>query len=265
MLIDAHAHLDSYQENLDSALKEIAEGEILTISNSMDPLSYKRSLEIAARCDYVLPTFGVHPRRAPRYADRLKSLDEFIEQSPMLGEWGLDYHWVQDASQYEAQRKVFEYCLAAAREQNKVLNLHTKGAEREILGLLKAHGIERAIIHWYSGPLELLRELVALGFHFTVGVEIFQSAHIQAIAGELPASQLLTETDNPGGQKWLTGSVGMPSLLRGVVEKIAAIRETDASSVKRQVETNFARLLRKDPWLSPLRDRFFSQKTEDVA
>lgn len=100
MLIDAHAHLDCYGEELESALTEIAEHRILTIAVSMDLPSYQRSLEIADRCNLVLPTFGVHPKRAPEYAGRLGELSTFIEQSPMIGEIGLDFHWVEDRAQF---------------------------------------------------------------------------------------------------------------------------------------------------------------------
>lgn len=51
MLIDAHAHLDGYDDlgpaALDAALEEIAQHRIFTISNSMDLTSYGRNLEIA--------------------------------------------------------------------------------------------------------------------------------------------------------------------------------------------------------------------------
>ena len=128
MFIDAHVHLDKYGPDLNEALQEIRTHHIFTIAVAMDVPSYKRSLEIGDECDLVLPTFGIHPRRAPEYADRLSELSPLIEQSPAIGEIGLDFHWVKDNSQYPAQVKVLEYFLAAAREQKKMVNLHTKGA-----------------------------------------------------------------------------------------------------------------------------------------
>jgi len=157
MLIDAHAHLDRYEDALEPALGEITQHSIFTISNSMDLPSYRRNLEIGEMCDLVLPTFGVHPWNAPEYADRLEDLEEAIEQSPILGEIGLDYYFVDDASQYPAQRKVLEFFLAAAQEQQKIVNLHTKGAESDVLHLLNRHEVQRAVIHWYSGPLDVLQ------------------------------------------------------------------------------------------------------------
>src|SRR2546428_796495 len=137
MLIDAHVHLDRYGEDLSGALNEIKKHHVFTVAVAMDVSSYKRSLEIGDTCELVLPTFGIHPRRAPEYADRLTELRPFIEQSPAIGEIGLDFHWVKDASQYPAQLKVLEYFFAAAREQKKIVNLHTKGGEKKILDLLE--------------------------------------------------------------------------------------------------------------------------------
>ena len=253
MLIDAHAHLDKYGDELQAALDEIEEHRILTWAVSMDLPSYRRGLEVAEKCEFVLPTFGVHPKRAPEYADRLKELSTWIEQSPAIGEIGLDFHWVKDSSLYAAQRKVLEYVLAAAREQKKIVNLHTKGAEREILNLLERYGIQRAIIHWYSGPMDILRALADFGAYFTIGVEILFSEQIRRIAQEAPMTQLLTESDNPGGLKWLNGTTGMPRVIREVVAAIAAVRQTTPAAIETAVEANFLRLIDGDPRLAGLR------------
>lgn len=253
MLIDAHAHLDRYGEVLEPALNEIRARQIFTISTAMDLPSFERALDIAQLCDLVLPTFGVHPKNAPEYAGRLRELSPFIERSPAIGEVGLDFHWVKDAGQYAAQRKVLDYFLAAAREQNKIVNLHTKGAEREILDLLERYDIGRAIIHWYSGPLDIFRAMVDYGTYFTVGVEALYSEHIRAIARELPDALLLTETDNPGGLQWLSGELGMPRVLENVIEALAGLRSTEPAAVAETVQQNFLRLIENDPWLTRLR------------
>jgi TatD DNase family protein len=252
MLVDAHAHLDHYTDLLDAALAEIRRHHIFTVSTAMDIPSYLRACEIGARCELVLPTFGIHPWNAPQYADRLAELTPFIEHSPMLGEIGLDFHWVKDASAFPAQRRVLEFFLTAAREQNKIVNLHTKGAEEEILRYLDRFEIPRAIVHWYSGPVDIFRELVARGYHLTIGVEVQSSLHIQALARELPLRQLLTETDNPSGAKWLTGEVGFPHLIRQVVEHIAQLKKTTPAIIAQTVRDNCVGLLQGEPGLSEM-------------
>ena len=257
MLIDAHSHVDRYdlvdEQALASALAEIAQHQILTISNSMDLLSYKRNLEIGKMCNLVLPTFGVHPWNAPEYGDRLDDLRGAIERSPMLGEIGLDHHFVQDTSAYPAQRKVLEFFLGAAREQEKIVSLHTKGAEREVLDLLDQYDIPRVIVHWYSGPLDIFRELVARGVYLTVGIEVLYSEHVQTIAQEIPSRQLLTETDNPGGPRGFIGQPGMPALVQDVVQGIAEARRTTTESIVQTVQANLWELIRDDQRLSDMR------------
>jgi TatD DNase family protein len=257
MLIDAHSHLDRYEDALESALGEITQHRIFTVSNSMDLPSYRQNLAIGETCELVLPTFGVHPWNAPEYVDRLESLNDAIEQSPILGEIGLDHHFVDDAAQYPAQRKVFEFFLAAASAQDKIVNLHTKGAEADVLRLLDRYDIQRAIVHWYSGPLDVFRELVAGGIYFTIGVEVRHSEHIRTIARELPSEQLLTETDNPGGPKSFIGTLGMPLLIKDVVQALAELRGVTARAIVQTVQANFARLIRDDPWLADTYARFF--------
>jgi TatD DNase family protein len=164
----------------------------------------------------------------------------------MLGEIGLDHYFMKDSSEYPAQRTVFEFFLAAAKERGKVVHLHTKAAEAEVLDLLRQYGIQRMVVHWYSGPLDTLRELSALGAYFTVGVEVLYSEHIRTIARELPLDRLLTETDNPGGPKSLIGRPGMPVLIQDVVEGLADLREMSAAAIEQAVQANLARLARDD-------------------
>jgi TatD DNase family protein len=249
MLIDAHVHLDKYGDLLDEALSEIDEKKIFTVATAMDAPSYAELKIICQRTPLALPTFGVHPRRARQYASRLGEIAPLIEGSPAIGEIGLDFHWEKDTSTYSAQRKVLEYFFAAAREQKKFVNLHTKGGEKEILDLLEKYDIERAIIHWYSGPLNILHEMIQYGAYFTIGVEVNHSDHIKAIAQEIPDPLLLTETDNPGGLKWLNGELGMPGAIEKVVATLAALRQSSPAGIQRLVHANFARLIKDDPWL----------------
>jgi TatD DNase family protein len=250
MLIDAHVHLDRYGDLLDRALKEIEEEHIFTVATAMDVPSYRDLEKIAERSDLVLPTFGVHPRRAAEYVDRLPEIGKHIESSPAIGEIGLDFHWVKDTATFPAQRKVLEYFIAAAAEQHKFVNLHTKAGEKEILDLLEKYDLKRAIIHWYSGPMDVLRAMIDFGCYFTIGVELLYSDYIKEIAKAVPDHLLLTETDNPGALRWLkkNDEVGMPAALTDVVNAVAALRQSTPDQIESLVEANFSRLIANDPW-----------------
>jgi len=246
MLIDAHAHLDRYDTSIEAILSEIEQHQILTISNSMCPADYSRNLDIATRSKLVVPTFGIHPWEAPKYVDRFDAFANDIAASPMIGECGLDYFFVKDQSEYAAQRQVFERLLRTAVDQDKVVTVHTKGAEKDVLKSLDSFPVRRAIIHWYSGPLELVEQFLSRGYHFTVGVEVLKSEEISALAGKLPLERLLTETDNPGGYHWLTGVAGTPNVLLRVIATLADIRVTTPDRITQQVESNFRTLVEDD-------------------
>jgi TatD DNase family protein len=252
MLIDAHTHLDHYDDAaLDAALAEIAARRVLTVAVAIDPPSYARTREIAARCPLVLPCFGIHPWQAHRYAHELDDLQGFIDTSPLLGEIGLDYVWDEDTAHYPAQRAVFAHFLGAAAAQDKIVNLHTKGAEHDVVAMLDRFGVRRAIVHWYSGPHDAFEALIARGCYFTFGVETLHSAAIQALARLAPRERILTETDGPGGLRWLTGEVGMPRHIHDVLQALAQLYELNAADVAGIVAANWQRLIAGDRRLEP--------------
>ncbi len=107
MLIDAHAHLDQYPDDLlMPVLDEIAARRIFTVSTAMDLPSYQRTEALALRSRFVLPTFGIHPWKASAYVRRLDELTSAIAESPMLGEIGLDF--VRHPETREPQLQLFD-------------------------------------------------------------------------------------------------------------------------------------------------------------
>lgn len=252
MLVDAHAHLDKYDDDeLDRVLAEIERHQILTLSVSVDEESFLRSEAIAARSPLVVPAFGVHPSEAPRYVDSLGEFEEFVSRSPLIGEIGLDHRFVTDTSEYDAQRTVFSQFLNWASEQHKIVNLHCAGAEEETARMLADHQTQRAIVHWYAGPLDVLTQLIQLGCTFTVGVEILHSDHIREVARIIPSAQLLTETDNPGGLRWLTEEIGYPAQIAIVLDELARVRDGSVAGVVEMVRSNMVNLIRDDPHMEP--------------
>lgn len=263
MLIDAHAHIDRYDllggDALDFALDEINHHRIFTLSNSMDPPSYERNLEIAKKSDFILPIFGIHPWNAPEYANKLEDLKDLVTHSPILGEIGLDYHFIKDQSAYPMQRQVFGYFLSEAQKQQKIICLHTKGAEEAALEMLAPYQIPGIVVHWYSGPRDSFGEFLSMDCYFTFGAALLYSNHIQDLAKEVPLDRLLTETDNPGGPKSLIGQAGMPSLIKDVVEGLAQLREISSEEMIRIVHSNLLQLTRRDPRLSDTTLRFLEE------
>ena len=97
------------------------------------------------------------------------------------------------------------------------------------------------------------KSLVQFGAYFTIGVEVLYSETIKVIAQQIPDGLLLTETDNPGGLKWLKGVMGMPSDIQKVVDELARIRSSTPASMSRIVHANFLTLIQNDSSLRQTR------------
>ena len=244
-MIDAHAHLDKYGDALPEALAQIRESSILTLSVSMDIASFQEALRISEADPLVLPCFGIHPWEAPRFSSDPTLLDPWIDSAVLIGEIGLDHFFVKDPEEYPAQDAIFRYFLDAAEDREMVINVHTPGAEQAVLEHLRGRSLPGIIIHWYSGPLELVDDFLELGAHFTIGVEVLRSKHIQSLARALPEERLLTETDNPGGWQWMEGELGFPKLLSQVESTLAEIRDMDREVLSARVTQNMVALLSK--------------------
>jgi TatD DNase family protein len=252
MLVDAHAHIDWYTDALPAALDQIGRRRILTMAVAMDVPSYLKTIEIGRSSPYIIPTFGIHPWEAARYADRLHELDSHLQDTPVIGEAGLDFHYVKDSGLYAGQIKVFEYQCAWAGRMSKPMNLHTKGAEHEVLEMLKRFGIGRSIIHWYAGPASLIESYLAEGCYFTVGVDVLNPRKKRSIAEILPLDRILLETDNPGGYQWLADEPGMPDLLLTIMEKLSGIRGLDTAELEYRLWRNWQDFAGNRPALTPV-------------
>ncbi|MCP4179676.1 MAG: TatD family hydrolase [bacterium] len=239
MYIDTHSHLDKYSDELDQVIEEIQVNKIFTFAVSMDIPSYERNKKIAKRSDLIIPSFGIHPWEAPRYYNRLKSLNLLLSETPVIGEIGLDFHFIKDSSLHMKQYEVFDYCLHIAKAYKKVVNLHTKGAEAKVLERIKKYKLINPIIHWYSGPVNLIENYLEEGVYFSIGVELFFSNHIKEILKHIPIDRILTETDNPGAYRWLTGKTGFPPNIISIVEKIAEYKKISSVDFLIQIEKNF--------------------------
>lgn len=98
--------------------------------------------------------------------------------------------------------------------------------------------------------------MIDAGFMFSVGVEVLHSDRIRSVAAAVPRDQLLTETDNPGGSRWLTGNTGYPNLISDIVDVLSDVRGVSRNDLLTTVRSNMIRLAGSDnhlkPWLAQI-------------
>ena len=233
MYIDFHNHIDFYKDKeIDSVINCINLNNIKIIACSMDEESYLKNIEISKKSDYIVPIFGIHPWRVKNNID-VDKFEYYIKNTPLIGEIGLDFHWIEDKDTYPHQIKVFEFFLQSAKKYDKYINIHTKGCEELILNLLKKYDISsQSIIHWYSGDKDTLKKLIDAKCYFTGSVDLGYIKHSKDIIKEIPANKLLAETDGPTALQWVNGTYGMPDEIKNVYKNICEIKNLDIEEYK---------------------------------
>lgn len=244
MYIDAHNHLDFYGDKLYEAIKIINKNKIQTLACSTDEESYLFAKKLSKDNPFIIPCFGIHPWKADENFRNLDRFEKHIIETPIVGEIGLDFHWVLEKEKYPYQLKVLRFFFEKAKKYDKVTNLHTKGSEKEVLELIKKYELRSPIIHWYSGPFEILKELLKYGCYFTISVDIGYSKITEEIVKYLPMEKILTETDGPTALEWVNGDFGYPDYIQGIITKISVLKNIPKEEVIKQIYNNFNTLIK---------------------
>jgi TatD DNase family protein len=163
---------------------------------------------------------GFHPLARPSgRAHELGLFRRLLSRTEYVGEVGLDRSPLGRGS-IAQQRETFEAILALPDIRQKVLSVHSRGAETEtVASLLEVAAT--AILHWYSGPIRLLEHALAGGLYFSVNGAMLRSRNGRRIIAALPRDRVVTETDAPYTKTGLRASE--PRDIPQVVAGLAAL------------------------------------------
>lgn len=203
-IYDTHAHIDQL-ENLDQAMKDAAAVNVKgVVAISMDLKSCHQLLQIKRK--YSTPkvniAMGMHPSEVS--LDDLPKVIEMIrthhKELVAVGEIGMDfwYKWVKkDEAKQNEQRQAFRALLQVAKEFNLPAVIHSRGCWQECLDIVKEVGNIKALFHWYSGPLDVLDQIIAAGFYVSTSPSVDYSPQSRAAMAHAPIERTLIETDCP--------------------------------------------------------------------
>jgi TatD DNase family protein len=199
--IDTHAHLDDL-ENLSAAIEAAKKAGVTgIIAVGVDIASNQKLLQIAAQYrGFVYPAFGYYPGsiKEAEIDLNLEFIRANVAQAVAIGEVGLDYSkWVRAGAAKELQKHALREIFKIARDNDKPALIHSRYAWRDALDLAVEAGLEKAVFHWYTGPLSVLRDILAQGYCISATPALeYHPEHQQAIKAT-PLAQLLLETDCP--------------------------------------------------------------------
>ncbi len=204
MIFDTHAHydddaFDTDREALLAALPGAGVSLVLDPGCNLD--SSRRAVELAQRFAHVYAAVGWHPENcAPYTEESLDTLRAWAAEDKVvaIGEIGLDYYWAENPPR-EHQQKVFRDQLALAQELSLPVIVHDREAHADSLAIVKEFPAVRGVFHCYSGSVELMEELLRLGWYIGFDGPVTYKNARKAVDCALacPLERMLLETDSP--------------------------------------------------------------------
>jgi TatD DNase family protein len=203
-IIDTHAHIDQL-EDLSGALTRAHDAgvtDIVAMSVDLDSMKKLLGIAIQYKQPKVHAALGVHPGQIK--PETQQSAFDFmranIAQACAIGETGLDYQykWVRkDLDERQKQKDSFNFHLSLAREFDLPIVIHSRGAWRDCLSMTQAFGVKRALFHWYSGPVDILDQIIDAGFYVSTSPSVGYSPESRKAMAHAPMDRILIETDSP--------------------------------------------------------------------
>lgn len=238
MYVDAHVHLGRYPDP-SGVLAAVEAAGIACVTVTDTPAEYREALTGLRRPPLVEVALGVHPLHAAELGPAdLAHFDELVEGCAWVGEVGLDGS-PEGLPTLPAQREALARVLAHPSIPNRVLTVHSRGAEAEVIAALAGAGVT-AVLHWYRGSLEDARAALEAGMSFSVNPAMVSSSAGRRLIAALPPERVLTETDGP-----YTSVGGRPSEPADVRVVLAALAEewgVDVDAAARRVSDNLGAL-----------------------
>ena len=195
-LIDTHAHLEQIK-NLKYALDAArSSGVIAIVAVGMNYESNLKVIEISELHDgFVFPALGMHPWAIDGdVKDAVEIIEREIERCVAVGEIGLDYLMKRDR---DIQREIFKIMLKIADNYGKPAIVHSRGAYEDTLEMVRKFGPDNAVFHWYSGPTEILEEILSSGYFVSATPSVVEKEGHRKAIEETPIERMLLETDSP--------------------------------------------------------------------
>jgi TatD DNase family protein len=255
MFVDSHCHLDRLDLTpFDGQLNNVlATAERNGVSHflcvSIDLESWPAMCRQVASYPQVAISVGVHPSASHNYLATVAEPIDLANDPKVvaIGETGLDYFHGKDKQNRERQETSFRAHIAAAKQVNKPLIIHTREAREATLQILREESADTVggVFHCFSEDWDTAERALALNFYISFsGIVTFRNAQqIKQVAQRVPSDRMLLETDSP----YLApvphrGKSNQPAWVRHVAECVAELRNEPLQQVAETTSANFFKL-----------------------
>ena len=239
MIVDTHCHYDMF-DNPTQIIRDCEKNQIITIGMTNLPSHFEMGFPHLKGFKFVRMALGLHPLMANEHNKELLIFKRNIDNTSYIGEIGLDFSKEGTATK-DIQIKSFESVLEYIKTKNKIVSLHSRRAEKEVLELLLKYKIKNVIFHWYSGGITILKQILESGYYFSINPSMVNSKSGQKLISEIPFDKILTETDSP--YTMIGNRKTRPNDVKVVINHLAKSNGLSAEFVENKIHSNFKDLI----------------------
>ncbi len=234
-----HFHYDLFTDP--SIIDQIEQARIYTIGVTNAPSTFFYSKRAEQGRKYFRAALGLHPELVRERSSELPLFRELLPQTRYIGEVGLDKRRSPDFSQQcRAFSQIIDWC---AQSGDKIITVHSRGAEQEVLETIGGNYPGKIILHWYSGALSVLEKAIDYGCFLSVNWSMTQSNNGRQILAAIPKERILTESDGPFQQ--IKGQPASPLFIDQTLQALQTVKAEwgHKQVLLNQLATNLSELL----------------------
>jgi len=245
MYFESHAHYDDEKFDSDryELIREMHENGVSHIVNAAsDMKSSLAGIKLSSEFPFFYAAVGVHPHEVDNMSgDDIQVLRNYAKNEKVvaIGEIGLDFYY--DFSPRDLQKKWFVRQLELAKELDMPVIIHSREASADCFEIIKKSGVNKGVIHSFSGSRQMALQYIDLGFYIGVGgIVTFKNARksVETVSS-IPLGKILVETDSPYlAPVPVRGTRNNSQNLKYICEKIAQIKQTEPEEVARVTAEN---------------------------
>lgn len=241
--IDVHCHLDLCKD-INKIVKDCEDKGILIVTNSVDFLTIKKSLEFL-KYKNVKCAAGIYPIDCLKMksAEIEKVLDFILKNKDKIvaiGEVGIDLKEADLKSLDKQKENLGKFVKLAIKLDIPVI-VHSRKAEQETIDFLESFNYKKIIMHCFSGNMKLVDIIVANGWMLSIPANVKNSQHFQMIVEKVSIENLLCETDSP----FLHPDKEKNNTSVNVIEsykKISEIKKIPLEKTKKLINNNYKQI-----------------------
>ena len=274
LLIDTHAHVNfrDFKNDANEVVKRALDKNIWMINVGAESKTSERAVKMAE--DYgegVYAAVGLHPSHLVEQEVEYEENGEMIKYKSKpeefdynfylnlaknkkvvaIGECGLDYKGITNEELRMKQKEVFVRHLDLAKEVNKPIIIHCRGAHEDLLEILRLEAeLPSGVMHFFTGNLEQAKKYIDLDFYISFsGVITFPPRKGESVGAydeiinNIPLEKILIETDCPYVAPIPhRGKRNEPLFVKHTAQKIADLRGVSFEEVVEQTTKNANKL-----------------------